>query len=700
MHTYKKRPDTRLFSIKINPRHGYNRYFFLLDALLLALAAYFSFVLRLDQINIAPYWYQLGAYILIAMPVVLGVALLAGVYKRYWHYAALDDLLLLMWAVACAAGIVAVLTLTVMQTGPAPQIPRSIPFIFAPFALIVTLGPRLGVWLFARQQRRRSQLSQPRTARIAPEATAPVPAVIIGAGQAGVMVLQEMRQNPQLGVEPIGFLDDDPKKHNLSIQGVSVLGDRHSIGWAAREHGVQQAIIAIPTAAGKTIREILGLCEEAGVQTKVIPGLYELLNGKVNVKQIRDVQIEDLLRREPVRTDTTALSALVQGKRVLVTGAGGSIGSELCRQLIRFNPAELIILGHGENSIFEIHNELRHTLARLQQHAQNENGVSHGHTCHVTPVIADIRLASRIQYIFEQYCPHIVFHAAAHKHVPLMEHNPTEAITNNLLGTRNVVQAAQDVGVERFVMISTDKAVNPTSVMGASKCTAELIVHQASLHTGRPYVAVRFGNVLGSRGSVVLTFKKQIAAGGPVTVTDPEMQRYFMTIPEAVQLVLQAAVMGRGGEVFTLDMGEQVKIVDLARDLIELSGLEVGRDIDIVFTGIRPGEKLYEELFASDEAFQRTDHHKIFIAQNASTFVPQHLDYWVESLALAAEQNDDDTILLILQQLIPQHQLGRTVDAERNPLARELLRVGRSATSTEKQRIAAPDQLFSRTASA
>ena len=417
-------------------------------------------------------------------------------------------------------------------------------------------------------------------------------------------------------------------------------------------YSAHQVIIAMPTASGKVIREIVDICEHAEVQTQIMPGMYELLDGTVSVNHLRNVEIEDLLRRAPVETDIERVAALIRGKRVLVTGGGGSIGSELCRQIRRCRPAELIVLGHGENSVFDICNELNRLESR--EVAQSGNG---SEPMKVRAVIADIRFGRRIHDVFADCRPHIVFHAAAHKHVPLMEVNPAEAISNNLGGTHNVLDAALAVDVEHFVMISTDKAVNPTSIMGASKRSAELLVHQAAQRSGKPYVAVRFGNVLGSRGSVVLTFKQQIAAGGPVTVTHPEMLRFFMTIPEAVQLVLQAAVLGTGGEVFVLDMGEPVKIVDLARDLIELSGLQEGRDIDIEFSGIRPGEKLYEELFIPGEAYERTRHEKIFIAGNASSFVDANLDDSVEALLAAAQRNDRMAIIRSLQKLIPESQL-------------------------------------------
>jgi FlaA1/EpsC-like NDP-sugar epimerase len=464
----------------------------------------------------------------------------------------------------------------------------------------------------------------------------------MGAGDAGAMIVRELRANPHLGMDPVGFLDDDLGKHDVVIHGVPVLGDRHAIPEMAAGYKVKLIIIAMPTASGRDIRDVVDICDAAGVQTKIVPGLYELLDGAVTVSQLRPVQIEDLLRREPVQTDTAAVGELLRGKRVLVTGGGGSIGSELCRQILRCDPARLIILGHGENSVFEIGEELRTAYPHLAPK--------------LVSVIAGTRFPDRIRCVFEEQRPQIVFHAAAHKHVPLMEANPGEAITNNVMGTRIVLDAALATGVERFVMISTDKAVNPTNVMGASKRAAELLVYQAAQRSGRPYVAVRFGNVLGSRGSVVHTFRRQIAAGGPVTVTHPDMRRYFMTIPEAVQLVLQAAVLGCGGEVFVLDMGEPVKIADLARDLIELSGLEVGRDIDIRFTGLRPGEKMFEELFITGESYARTTHHKIFVANNgaANAACCVGLDDAVARMIAAAQCGDRAAITQAIQALIPE----------------------------------------------
>ena len=483
----------------------------------------------------------------------------------------------------------------------------------------------------------------------------------MGAGDAGSMIAQELQHSDMLKLELVGFVDDDPNKIGISFHGSTVLGARDAIPRLVKNYRIQEVIIAMPSSPGKTIREIVALCEQARVPSKTVPGMYGIISGKVGVNLLRNIEIEDLLRREPVKTDMAAVAEFIRGKRVLVTGGGGSIGSELCRQILRAEPAEMSILGHGENSIFEIMTELGAAIR------EKTAGLLPGDaTTLLHPIIADIRNAERVAAIFHQRQPELVFHAAAHKHVPLMERNVAEAVSNNVIGTHNLLNAARAANVRHFVMISTDKAVNPTSVMGATKRVAELLMRQTALDTGKPYVAVRFGNVLGSRGSVVLTFKRQIAAGGPITITHPEMQRYFMVIPEAVQLVLQAAVMGRGGEIFMLDMGEPVKIVNLARDMIRLSGLEVGRDIEINFSGIRPGEKLFEELFSEGENYGRTAHEKIMIATQASSFLPSHLNGEIPALEAAAMANDDRSALQRLRFLVPEFRQ----ESDKGPTAR------------------------------
>ena len=563
----------------------------------------------------------------------------AGLYTRFWRYASIDELAHIVLVGLGATVVQTVVYLLALRPlgWISDDFPRSLPLIDGLLTVMAVGGIRYSIRLAERLQDQRARTLDGERV------------LVVGAGEAGVSIVREMQSNPRLGLSPVGFIDDDPDKQRAYIRGVQVLGARARIGDVLRETGARQVIIAMPRAPGKTIREVVTVCEGVGVRTRIIPGMYEILGGSVSVNSLRNVDITDLLRREAVQTDVAAMHDLLHGKRVVITGGGGSIGSELCRQVLRCGPAALIILGHGENSLFEITNELRLLEARLPNWVPGSPSV-------IRPVLADIRFAERISAIFHSIQPEIVFHAAAHKHVPLMEDNPGEAITTNVWGTRNLLNAALAVGVARFVMLSTDKAVNPTSVMGASKRAAELLVHQAAQASGRPYMAVRFGNVLGSRGSVLHTFRSQIAAGGPLTVTHPEMQRFFMTIPEAVQLVLQAGVLGGGGEVFVLDMGEPVKMVDMARDLIALSGLEVGRDIDIVFTGMRPGEKLYEELFVSGEGYARTQHEKVFIATHAGSAPPEGLDRWLPALETAVCRDDRAAIIAALQGLIPEFQ--------------------------------------------
>lgn len=623
-----------------------NRYLVLYDLLLLPLVVYLSFVLRIDSFDLGSFRSASLQFTILALIVFPTVFYVAGMYSRYWPYAGIVDLLHLAVSIAVVAGIVGGL-LVAGSDLPASSFarpPLSVPVIFFMLALGTTAAPRV----FARML---TQASLPPSVEVTGD-EGMRRTIIVGAGEAGIMTLRELRRNPRLGFHVLGFLDDDPTKQYLQIQGVPVLGTREDLPEVVEELNVGHVIIAMPTVSGRVVRELVDLCRQVGVTPQILPGLYQLIGGQVHINQLRNVEIEDLLRREPIQTDLDAVGRLLRGKRVLVTGAGGSIGSELCRQVLRFEPDELILLGHGENSIFEIQNELTRTMRDDPNHHEQT-------TLHA--VIADFRFRTRMLAVFEEYRPEVVFHAGAHKHVPLMEMNPSEAVTNNVIGTRNVLAAARSVGVERFVFISSDKAVNPSNIMGTSKRVAELLVHQEARQTRRPYMAVRFGNVLGSRGSVVLTMKQQIASGGPVTVTHPDMTRYFMTIPEAVQLVLQASVLGNGGEVFVFDMGEPVKIIDLASDLIRLSGLELGVDIDIALTGVRPGEKLYEELFLEDEKYARTGHGKIFIAANANTGRPADFERLLGALETSATASDDQAVRRLLQALVPHYRPSTAV---------------------------------------
>lgn len=466
-----------------------------------------------------------------------------------------------------------------------------------------------------------------------------VPTMLIGANTEGILVAKEIGNRPDLGIAPVGFLDDDPFKEGQEIHGVTVHGGTKRLVELCLEHGARQVLITSSSMHQKDIRRIARLCEEAGLEAKIVPGVFEIVGWRSNLSRIRKVAIEDLLGRDPVVLDIEALEADLRDRAVLVTGAGGSIGSEICRQVCAFEPSSLVLVEQAENNLFHIHRELAATFP----------GVN------LSPCIADVCDAERMRLIFRDHRPEVVFHAAAHKHVPMMEWNPGEAIKNNVIGSKIIADLAHAHETRQFVLISTDKAVNPTSMMGASKRLAEIYVQALSQHSSTRFVTVRFGNVLGSAGSVIPIFQEQIAKGGPVTVTHPEMRRYFMTIPEACQLVLEAGSMGSGGEIFVLDMGRPVKIVDLARDLISLSGLRPDEDIEIVFSGIRPGEKLFEELCSQEEEVSKTRHPKIFIGKLGS----HELKLVAESLdELRALVDRDDPFLLRkkMLDLVPEFQ--------------------------------------------
>ena len=526
-------------------------------------------------------WVQLA---LLFIPVQIIINYFLGLYSRIWRYASVSELLNVLGAATAGAAVV-FLTLG-YRTGYQIVIFRTVPLYWL-LTTSVLGGVRFAIRIRREIVRERKVLGE-RT-------------LIVGAGNAGVQLLKELHGHPELGLLPVGFIDDDASKHGLSISNVPVLGGRNKLTSVIEELHISRLILAIPDAKADVVRDIVTCCAALAVQVLTVPGLYELVNGNVSTSRIRDVQIEDLLHREEIKVDLPLIGSYLYEQVVLVTGAGGSIGSELCRQVMEYKPKLLILLGHGENSIYNIHREL----------------TSRGSDVPIVPVIADVKDEERMEQVFAKYLPQVVFHAAAHKHVPLMESNPAEAVKNNVQGTYTVAKLSSEFAVGRFVLISTDKAVNPTSVMGATKRVAELVL-QLFVNTGSTkYMAVRFGNVLGSRGSVIPLFKEQIAKGGPVTVTHPDMVRYFMTIPEAVSLVLQTGALGQGGEVFVLDMGEPVKILDMAKDLITLSGMRPDFDIKIEFTGLRPGEKLFEELLTHSEGTSSTVHNKIFVAVQA-----------------------------------------------------------------------------------
>ncbi|MFN8488755.1 MAG: nucleoside-diphosphate sugar epimerase/dehydratase [Caldilineaceae bacterium] len=625
-----------------------NRHFLFIDLVIFCITPAQAVVLRTDHwSSLSVYTPDLLLYTLLALVVRLTIFHLFGLYHRFWRYASSTEIARVVTAMFSATTLVLFCFLAAKELVASFDLPSSIPLIDALLALMFVTASRASIRLT--ESLRRTQHTQTPLVNVA----------IMGAGHTGELIAREIQNNQYLNLCPIAFLDDDPAKQGMQIRDIPVVGGRERLPQLIKEKNLARVIIAMPTAPGREVRKIVEICRNAGIETQTIPGLHELINGTVSMNHLRNVQIEDLLRREPIQTDTAAMTELIKGKRVMVTGGGGSIGSELCRQILRYKPAQLILVGHGENSVFVTANELQKLQMELQEATIGEaRTIQSGENapCKIVSIIADLRFAERMMYICEEHRPHLIFHAAAHKHVPLMEAHPCEAITNNVLGTQNLLKAAQRVNVERFVMISTDKAVNPTSVMGASKRVAELLVHQAAKQCGRPYMVVRFGNVLGSRGSVVHTFKQQIATGGPVTVTHPDMVRYFMTIPEAVQLTLQASALGQGGEVFMLDMGQPVRIVDLARDLIELSGFEVGRDIEIAYSGMRPGEKLFEEMFTPGETYGRTRHNKVLVAANACKFIPADLDEAISALIAAGWRSDDTAIVSRLKHLLPEYQ--------------------------------------------
>jgi len=460
--------------------------------------------------------------------------------------------------------------------------------------------------------------------------------LIVGAGDAGDMLLREIKKNKSLEYNPVGFVDDDPNKAGVKIHGVPVLGRAQDIPKLISSRGVEEIIIAIPSATGSQMRRIFGYCRESKAKFMTIPPLKEIIGGEVHFNQVREVRMEDLLGREPVNLDMELIRQYLGGKTVLITGAGGSIGSELCRQVASFHPAKVIPLDRAENSLFYIQLELRERFPDLDLH----------------PLICDINNEEKLQAIMDEFRPQVIFHSAAYKHVPLMEDHPEEAVLNNIIGTKRIVQASHQAGAEKFVMISTDKAVRPSSVMGASKRVAELWVQGFSRLSKTQFVTVRFGNVLGSQGSVVPIFRHQIAQGGPLTITHPEVTRYFMTLSEAAQLVMQAGALGQGGDILLLDMGEPIRIVDLARDMVSLSGLDPDRDIEFSFCGLRKGEKLHEELFVEGEGVQPTSHAKILVAQPVY-YDWQRLESDVERLRALAQGMKRDEIIEKLQEMIP-----------------------------------------------
>lgn len=556
---------------------------------------------------------------------VLVTTLLCGIslysfrmYKRMWQYASIGEIVELVKALVIGMALSYLVTYLLYGD----RVPLSITSRTLELMLLFIGGSRF-IWRLIRVNRTsKADLSNH--------------VLVVGAGDCGALIAKEMMTSNSFAGNLIkGFIDDDPQKHNMQVVGLPVLGNRTQIEEIVRTHQIHDIIIAMPSVKRSHITDIINICKLSGAKVKIIPSINDFIKGRLSVKSLRNVEVEDLLGRESVKTDMDGISDYVSGKVVLVTGAGGSIGSELSRQIASVNPSRLLLLGHGENSIYTIEMELRTKFPDVQ----------------LETVIADIQDKQRMDDVFRKFRPHVVFHAAAHKHVPLMERNPSEAVKNNVLGTRNVADCADKYRAERFVMISSDKAVNPSSIMGATKRIAEMYIQSINTISETQFVAVRFGNVLGSRGSVIPRFKEQIAAGGPVTVTHPEMVRYFMTIPEAVQLVIQAGAFAKGGEIFILDMGQPVRILDLAQDLIRLSGYEPNVDIEINFSGMREGEKLFEELLTNEESITSTQHERIFIGK------PLHINRIELELQFKSIEKvlgeDQNSVRDIIEHLVP-----------------------------------------------
>lgn len=586
----------------------------LMDILSVIVASFVALYIRFDFSFKAIYREFLIKYEHILIPNILMTLLFFAVWKLYksvWRYASANELINIIFATACTALAQVIYCYMFRQT-----MPRSYYIIYWFLLMLMTCCIRFGYRILRLINSKRADLSERnRRSNV----------MVIGAGAAGNMILKEIESSHYLSLQVKCIIDDQPGCHGKVLRGVPIVGGRDKILEAVPHYKIDEIILAIPSASVQTKKELLDICKESGCKLRTLPGMYQLINGDVSVSELKEVEIEDLLGREPVRINTEEVFDSVSGKVVLVTGGGGSIGSELCRQIAAHMPKCLIIFDIYENGVYEVQQELLRKFPNLK----------------LVVLIGSVRNNSRINGVFETYRPDIVYHAAAHKHVPLMETSPNEAIKNNVMGTYRTAKAADQYGTEKFVLISTDKAVNPANVMGASKRICEMIIQMMNQKSGTNFAAVRFGNVLGSSGSVIPLFKKQIAEGGPVTVTHPDIVRYFMTIPEAVSLVLQAGAYARGGEIFVLDMGKPVKILDLATNLIKLSGYRPNEDIEIKFTGLRPGEKMFEELLMEKEGLKQTANKRIFIG-NPIEFDTQEFEEQLEKLIADAKKESGD----------------------------------------------------------
>lgn len=599
------------------------------------IANYLAFILRFEAILSPFYLRHLKVYLPILLTVRLGFYLAFGLHKDLWRYSSVNDLVKIVKSVSLGTIVFVVIVRYLFGD---TSYPRSIFAIDWLLLIMLSGGSRLLIRIFSEYTR--VEATDKRT-------------LIIGAGDAGEMIVRDMKSNPRNTYEPIGFIDDNLRKKGLRIHGVPIFGPMTMITQVMERYKPAEILISMPSASHKTINEIYEICKPFNIPIQILPGLSDIIEGNVSVSQIKPLSLEDLLQREPVRTDVQAVKEFIQGKSVMVTGAGGSIGSELCRQIIGYGPSDLIMFDRYENGLFEIDMELQNIVKRKESVVRSDSSPLTPHPSRVITIVGDMRDRGGLEYHFSKFKPQIIFHAASHKHVPLMEVNPMEAVKNNIFGARNLVEAASRHKAESFVMISTDKAVNPTSIMGATKRVTEFLAISMNETSNTRFTAVRFGNVLGSNGSVVQVFKEQVRRGGPVTVTHPEIKRFFMLIPEAVQLVLIAAAGGRGGDIIVLDMGEQIKILDLAENLIRLSGFVPYEDIKIEFTGLRPGEKLYEELFDESEVMVPTFHEKLKIAIPNNVPSPDALLRHITALDRIITTSSLDELIPEIQKIVP-----------------------------------------------
>lgn len=614
--------------------------FILYDIIFIILSLYFALLIKFDFV-IKPEYMRFFKFSLI--PVILITLFFNKIFNLYnslWKYASIDELISIVYSISLSNVVFIIYSYLIsykLLLSRYYRFPFSVHIIFWLLSIITLGGIRFIYRIFDKNKESGDCTKHKREINL----------LIVGAGYAAAMLIREIKKHDELNYNIIGLIDDDKSKKGKKINGIKVIGGRNDIKDICNLKNVDEIIIAIPSVEYSDKKEILNICKETKCKLKILPGIYEIIDEKVSISKIRDVNIEDLLGREEVKLNNENINKYIKEKTVLVTGGGGSIGSELCRQIAKFNPKQLMILDIYENNVYDLQMELNYNYPNLNKKV----------------IIASIRDYERLNEIFNQYKPDVVFHAAAHKHVPLMEENCSEVVKNNIIGTYNLVKVCHNNGVKRFVQISTDKAVNPTNVMGASKRFCEIIIQAFDNISNTEYVAVRFGNVLGSNGSVIPLFKKQIEHGGPVTVTHPDITRFFMTIPEAAQLVIQAGAMAKGGEIFVLDMGESVKISDLAKDLITLSGFKPGEDIEIEYTGLRPGEKLYEELLMDEVALTCTEHDKIFVEKPKKydiKFVEESIKEFKDVV-----NKDNECIIKLIEEKVPTYKRKDNVDEDK-----------------------------------